>query len=236
MGGWRVRLATAVLGTAVIWLVPVLAGAAPAGATSNSIVLPQYDVVEALVVANNPAKPLTFGLQSPRSVQICTNCRAGNQANLSNYPTGAELVFYIASSPSATHCLSNNSAYAQVSHPSPLEWVIHWNGTCPGATGSSYGDLVTRVLAERLPASDPYTNSSSQHSTEVEPDTFAFGNTVVSAYQSGRFTDGGSSNIGWGTSTNGGSNWSGGFLPSTTVYASPAGPYARVSDPSVAFD
>ena len=59
-------------------------------------------------------------------------------------------------------------------------------------------------------SSDPFTNGTSQHKTEVEPDTFAFGNTVVSAYQSGRFTDGGSSNIGWGTSTNGGSNWSGG--------------------------
>ena len=85
-------------------------------------------------------------------------------------------------------------------------------------------------------SSDPYTNSTSQHKTMVEPDTFSFGSTIVSAIQSGRFTDGGASNIGWATSTNGGSSWTNGFLPGTTVFANPAGPYDRVSDPSVAYD
>src|SRR5437879_13054882 len=33
-------------------------------------------------------------------------------------------------------------------------------------------------------SSDPYTNSTSQHATEVEPDTFAFGSTSVT--ESGR--------------------------------------------------
>ena len=44
-------------------------------------------------------------------------------------------------------------------------------------------------------SSDPYTNTTSQHRTEVEPDTFASGKTIVSAFQVGRFFDGGSSNI-----------------------------------------
>src|SRR5207302_706682 len=44
------------------------------------------------------------------------------------------------------------------------------------------------------------------------------------------------SNIGWGTSTNAGSSYSHGFLPGTTVFATPAGPYARDTDPAVAFD
>jgi hypothetical protein len=83
-------------------------------------------------------------------------------------------------------------------------------------------------------SSDPYANSSSQHRTEVEPDTFAFGSTVVAAFQVGRFYDGGSSNIGWATSANGGSTWSHGFLPGITRYA--GGSYARASDPSVAYD
>jgi hypothetical protein len=83
-------------------------------------------------------------------------------------------------------------------------------------------------------STDPYTNTSSQHRTEVEPDTFAFGSTVVGAFQVGRFYDGGSSNIGWATSANGGATWSNGFLPGITKYA--GGPYARVSDPSVAYD
>src|SRR5690349_13117294 len=85
-------------------------------------------------------------------------------------------------------------------------------------------------------SSDPYTNPTSNHKTQVEPDTFAFGNTIVSTFQSGRFFDGGASNIGWATSTNGGQTWTHGFLPSSTVFASPAGVYPRASDPSVAYD
>jgi len=83
---------------------------------------------------------------------------------------------------------------------------------------------------------DPYTNTTSNHKTQVEPDTFAFGNTIVATFQSGRFFDGGASNIGWATSTNAGETWTHGFLPSSTVYATPKGIYPRASDPSVAYD
>src|SRR5438132_5863245 len=65
---------------------------------------------------------------------------------------------------------------------------------------------LANVALTRL-STDPYTNSTSQHATQVEPDTFSFGTTIVSAFQSGRFTDGGSSNIGWATSTDSGSTW-----------------------------
>ena len=85
-------------------------------------------------------------------------------------------------------------------------------------------------------SSDPYTNTTSSHKTEVEPDTFASGSTIVAAFQAGRFFGGGSSNIGFATSTNGGKSFSNGFLPGTTVFATPAGIYARTSDPTVAFD
>lgn len=83
---------------------------------------------------------------------------------------------------------------------------------------------------------DKYTNSSSQHQTEVEPDTYSYGSTIVSTFQSGRFPDsnGGSSNIGWATSTNNGSTWKHGFLSGITVYA--GGSFARTTDPSVAYD
>jgi len=84
-------------------------------------------------------------------------------------------------------------------------------------------------------SSDPYTNSSSQHKTEVEPDTYSFGSTIVATFQAGRFySGGGSSNIGWATSTNNGSSWTNGFLSGITVYA--GGTYKRASDPSVAHD
>jgi len=85
-------------------------------------------------------------------------------------------------------------------------------------------------------STDPYTNTTSQHKTEVEPDTFSYGSTIVSTFQAGRFYDGGSSNIGWATSTDNGQTWHHGFLPGTTIYATPKGPYARISDPSVAYD
>jgi hypothetical protein len=85
-------------------------------------------------------------------------------------------------------------------------------------------------------SSDPFTNADSQHATEVEPDTFAFGSTVVSAFQTGRFFDGGSSDIGFATSQDRGKTWVHGFLPSLTVNSTPAGPYGRVSDPAVAYD
>ncbi|HKV58261.1 MAG TPA: hypothetical protein VJO32_08260, partial [Ktedonobacteraceae bacterium] len=92
------------------------------------------------------------------------------------------------------------------------------------------GEQLTRL------STDPYTNTDSQHQTEVEPDTFAFGHTIVSVFQVGRFFSGGASNIGFATSTNGGETWVHGFLPGTTFNATPPGPYARASDASVAYD
>jgi hypothetical protein len=82
-------------------------------------------------------------------------------------------------------------------------------------------------------SSDPFTNSGSSHATEVEPDTYAAGSTIVGAFQAGRTSDGGSSDIGWATSRDAGRHWTHGFLPDT-VYS--RGPYARISDPAVAYD
>ena len=95
--------------------------------------------------------------------------------------------------------------------------------------------VIANVAVTRI-STDPFTNSTSQHATEVEPDTFSNGNTIVSTFQVGRFFDGGSSDIGFATSTDGGSTWTSGFLPGTTPFSTPAGPFARVSDASVAFD
>jgi hypothetical protein len=98
------------------------------------------------------------------------------------------------------------------------------------ATVASGGSVVATPIS-----SDPYTNQSSQHRTQVEPDSFGYGNTVVATFQTGRFNvGGGSSNIGWATTTNAGRTWTTGMLPGTTVYQ--AGPWSRISDPSVAYD
>lgn len=69
---------------------------------------------------------------------------------------------------------------------------------------------LTRVSA------DIYTDTQAQHRTEVEPDVFAFGATIVSAFQVGRVLGGGASNIGWATSRDGGATWSHGYLPGIT--------------------
>jgi hypothetical protein len=85
-------------------------------------------------------------------------------------------------------------------------------------------------------STDPYKNVGSQHATEVEPDSYSFGSTIVSAVQVGRYYSGGSSNIGWGRSADGGTTWTHGYLPGLTVNSTPKGPYSRASDPSVAYD
>jgi hypothetical protein len=83
-------------------------------------------------------------------------------------------------------------------------------------------------------STDPYTDAQAQHRTEVEPDTYSFGNTIVSTFQVGRVSGGGASNIGFATSTDGGATWTRGFLPGITTNG--GGVYGQASDASVAFD
>src|SRR5256886_7256041 len=109
-------------------------------------------------------------------------------------------------------------------------------------TGSSATHTTTFTLTVNgtgsgltLVSTDPFTNTTSQHATEVEPDTLASGTTIVSSSQVGRFNDGGGSDISFNTSTDGGTTWVHGMLPGITVFQG-GGTFARVSDPSVAFD
>jgi hypothetical protein len=90
-------------------------------------------------------------------------------------------------------------------------------------------------------SNDPYTaatctaSTTTYHHTEVEPDTFSNGSTIVAAFQVARIFDGGACDIGFATSTNNGSTWTHGLLPGITKFQG-GGPFDRVSDPSVAFD
>jgi hypothetical protein len=85
---------------------------------------------------------------------------------------------------------------------------------------------------------DKFTNSDSVHKTEVEPDTFSWGSTIVSTFHVARRpgTSGwGSADVGFATSIDGGATWTFGYLPGLTVnYKN--GPYYGAADPSVAFD
>ena len=100
--------------------------------------------------------------------------------------------------------------------------------------------VLTGVAGANVPLTlvsvDPYTNTTSQHATEVEPDTFAYGSTVVATFQVGRFFNGGASDTGFVRSGDGGATWDPpGFLHLTVNSGGP-GPYERVSDASVAYD
>ncbi|GAB2712804.1 putative Ig domain-containing protein [Kitasatospora kifunensis] len=112
--------------------------------------------------------------------------------------------------------------------------------TTPGfattAQAASHGPRAPQATAPALTqvSSDPYSDAQAQHATEVEPDTFSFGGTVVSAFQVGRVSGGGASNIGWATSSDGGQSWTHGFMPASTTNTS--GPYTAASDASVAYD
>ena len=105
-----------------------------------------------------------------------------------------------------------------------------------GVLALSANSFASVTIARTKVSRDPYKNTSSNHKTEVEPDTFSWGSTIVAVFQTGRFYDGGSSNIGWATSTDNGATWTHGFMPKTTVYANPPGPWDRISDPAIAYD
>lgn len=83
-------------------------------------------------------------------------------------------------------------------------------------------------------STDPFTNEAGQHATEVEPDTYAFGGTIVGAYQAGRTFIAGSSDLGWATSSDNGKTWRHGMLPGLTRQL--GGKFRAASDPSVVFD
>ena len=119
--------------------------------------------------------------------------------------------------------------------------TLAWVAALATATLLALATEARAVVPLTHVSADPFTNSTSQHATEVEPDTFASGNTVIATYQVGRFFDGGATDIGWARSSDGGSTWDvSSFLPGLTftasAFADPDSPYERVSDPSVAYD
>lgn len=110
----------------------------------------------------------------------------------------------------------------------------------PGRFDLVNADLADRVGSDcetvaRVIARDPHT-SPAQHSTIAEPDSFAWGRTVVAAFQVGRFRNGGAVTTGWATSGDAGRTWRSGLLPALTVNSRPAGRWQRASDPVVAYD
>src|SRR5947199_2123760 len=110
--------------------------------------------------------------------------------------------------------------------------------SCSGSSSSPTttkgpGDPVGANLTQI--SSDPFTVAPGQHGTEVEPHMLSNGSTLVAAFQTGRIVPGGATDIGWATSTDGGTTWTHGFLPGLTT-GEGSGPYDAASDPAVAYD
>jgi len=122
---------------------------------------------------------------------------------------------------SSRHC----GGFGRVALILPLVCTLCVLGAVPaGAQG------IFRQLSQ-----DSFTNGSSQHMTEVEPGAFAYGPTIVAAFQVARISSGGGADIGWATSTNGGIAWTNGYLPGLTQWYQ-GGSNSAASDASVAYD
>ena len=107
-------------------------------------------------------------------------------------------------------------------------------GAAPVAASAESGDGGWFAPRPRQLSFDPFTNPTSQHRTQVEPASFSYGHTVVTAFQTGRTYTGGGADIGWATSLDEGSHWRFGFL--TGLTSSAGGMDAAVTDSSVAYD
>jgi hypothetical protein len=84
-------------------------------------------------------------------------------------------------------------------------------------------------------SADSFTNPESEHKSEVEPDTYSWGSTMVAAFQVARVHDGGGADLGFATTTDGGKTWTQGLLPGLTVHYK-KGTYSAASDASVVYD
>jgi hypothetical protein len=120
----------------------------------------------------------------------------------------------------------------------PDRIAVHSNDLRDTVNCGAGRDIVTADLSDRVAADcevvsrrlsrDATTDFQAQHETQVEPDSFAVGRTIVTAFQSGRHAGGGgAAAIGWATSRDAGKTWRAGVLPSRSE---------RVSDPVVAYD
>jgi hypothetical protein len=84
-------------------------------------------------------------------------------------------------------------------------------------------------------STDPFTNLSSQHATEVEPASFSFASTIISSFQVARISGGGGADIGYAISNDSGATWQNGLLPGITTFQG-VGTNSAVSDTSVIYD
>jgi len=92
------------------------------------------------------------------------------------------------------------------------------NGNSTSGPGAGIAPGVAPVSATAVQLStDPFTDTTAQHQTAVEPSIFANGTTLVSAFQIGRIASGASDAVGFATSKDSGNTWTKGILPGLTT-------------------
>lgn len=101
--------------------------------------------------------------------------------------------------------------------------------------GIAFSAFAPAQVALTQLSEDTFTDTPSQHATEVEPGAFSNGSTIVTAFQVARIYGGGGADIGFSTSTNGGVTWTNGYLPGITIYQG-NGLNDAASDAAVAYD
>jgi hypothetical protein len=89
---------------------------------------------------------------------------------------------------------------------------------------------LTEVSSDTFGSSVP-----GQHASEVEPDLYGWGNTLISGFQVARISSGGGADVGFATSTNAGKTWTNGLLPGLTVNYK-GGSNSAASDAAVVYD
>jgi len=124
--------------------------------------------------------------------------------------------------------------------------VLQYDGAVDTVACGAGRDIVNADLADRVErdcevvsrriSRDIYANRDSQHETQVEPDSFTFGRTTVTVFQTGRRFAGASANNAFATSRDDGRTWAAGELPGITRLAPRPGTSERASDPVVAYD
>lgn len=120
--------------------------------------------------------------------------------------------------------------------------VVLWTSSC--GSGSKGNNFFQTSPPPNFPAAnvplvklstDTFTNASSQHATEVEPDSFAFASTIISSFQVGRISGGGAADIGFAISNDSGATWQNGLLPGLTKFQG-GGTNSAATDTTVIFD
>lgn len=121
--------------------------------------------------------------------------------------------------------------------------IVLLNGSCGSSSNSNSNPTPGNPFSSDPPAtvpltqlsSDPFTNASSQHATEVEPGSFSFGPTIITSFQVARISGGGAADIGYAISNDSGTTWQNGLLPGITTFQG-AGTNSAVSDTVPIYD